>query len=61
MGKEKARIPTVFCLAWPDYIKELFPQGQHYKFAYANVRIIDIMASDGVSLCKVKISLRCVV
>ena len=27
MGEEKASIPTVFCLAWLDYIKEFFRKG----------------------------------
>ena len=27
MGKVKAFIPTVFCLAWPVDIKELFRKG----------------------------------
>ena len=27
MGKEKAYIPTVFCLAWTDDIKKLFHKG----------------------------------
>ena len=27
MGKGKAFIPTVFCLDWPDYVKELFRKG----------------------------------
>ena len=27
MGKEKAYIPTVFCLAWAEDIKELFHKG----------------------------------
>ena len=27
MGEGKACIPTVFFLAWPDYIKELFHKG----------------------------------
>ena len=27
MGDGKACIPTVFCLAWPDDVKELFHKG----------------------------------
>ena len=34
MGKEKACIPTVFCLAWPDDVKELFVKG--------NIKIFDL-------------------
>ena len=61
MGKEKAYIPTVFRLAWPDDKKGIVPQGQHYKFGFGNGRIINDMASDVESLSKVTSSLRCFV
>ena len=60
MGEEKSCIPTVFRLAWPDDVKELF-QGRNYKLGFGNGRIINVMDSDGGSLSKVTSSLCCVV
>ena len=41
--------------------KIIVPQGGHYKFGFVNDRITNAMASDGVILSEVTISLCCVV
>ena len=38
MGKGKACIPAVFCLAWPDDIKELFRKG-NIKNSYLEMTV----------------------